>query len=236
LILERDRDAVVTVVASDHFVVDECRFAAHMAAIADYVRLDARPPIVLVGAVPDYSETEYGWIEPGSVLEGSPAGLGIRSVNRFCEKPSRQDAERCLRQGWLWNTMMIVGRAPDLVAACARTIPDVDSLLSSLISTPGTPASTRSFVELPRADFSRDVLQKAGPKLAVAPLPAVGWSDWGSPRRVVESLRGTASPPLWFRGYSESEAGTGPTETWAAAQEDDRRRALAPAGFSRDRN
>jgi hypothetical protein len=41
---------------------------------------------------------------------------------------------------------------------------------------------------VPQADFSSDVLQHAT-GLYVVPLERCGWSDWGTPERVLESLR-----------------------------------------------
>ena len=46
------------------------------------------------------------------------------------------------------------------------------------------------YARMPAADFSRDVLQHAD-GLEVVPLPECGWSDWGTPERVLASLRGT---------------------------------------------
>jgi hypothetical protein len=40
------------------------------------------------------------------------------------------------------------------------------------------------------ANLSRSVLSHAG-RLAVLPVAASGWSDWGSPQRVLASLAGT---------------------------------------------
>jgi len=41
---------------------------------------------------------------------------------------------------------------------------------------------------MPEADFSRQLLQQAS-GLTVVPLRECGWSDWGTPERVLESLR-----------------------------------------------
>jgi hypothetical protein len=46
------------------------------------------------------------------------------------------------------------------------------------------------YPDLPPADFSRSVLA-ATQDLAVATAPSCGWSDWGTPQRVFESLAGT---------------------------------------------
>ena len=48
----------------------------------------------------------------------------------------------------------------------------------------------RAYTEMTRASFSHDVLEHSR-DLAVLPVAGSGWSDWGSPRRVFESLTGT---------------------------------------------
>jgi len=50
---------------------------------------------------------------------------------------------------------------------------------------------------IPRADFSRAILEPCPPFLAVAPVPRLMWSDLGSPRRVFEILRVDRSLPAW---------------------------------------
>jgi len=42
---------------------------------------------------------------------------------------------------------------------------------------------------LPELDFSRDILQRSPELLRVMTVPACGWSDLGTPRRVVETVR-----------------------------------------------
>jgi hypothetical protein len=41
---------------------------------------------------------------------------------------------------------------------------------------------------LPELDFSRDVLEGSEALLRVQPVPACGWSDLGTPKRVSQAL------------------------------------------------
>ncbi len=93
----RDPEATVAVFPSDHFVLGESTFMEHVAGIAEWI--DRHPArICLLGAQPGGPETEYGWIEPGEVLDGEKTGL-IRQVRRFWEKPSEAMARACLNLG-----------------------------------------------------------------------------------------------------------------------------------------
>jgi hypothetical protein len=46
--------------------------------------------------------------------------------------------------------------------------------------------------------FSRAVLEFCPSGLVVSRLPMVSWSDWGTPERVVKSLRKAGLLPRWF--------------------------------------
>ena len=64
-IAQIDEDAIAAVFPSDHHYSDEPLFAAALESA--FVRAAEHPKsVVLLGARPDYPETEYGWIELGS--------------------------------------------------------------------------------------------------------------------------------------------------------------------------
>jgi hypothetical protein len=68
----------------------------------------------------------------------------------------------------------------------------------------------RASAALPRANFSRDVLEHVLPMLAVTTLTEVTWCDWGSPRRVVASLKLLGIRPAWLDQLTEPvETGSG---------------------------
>ena len=46
----------------------------------------------------------------------------------------------------------------------------------------------RGYAAAPTADFSRGILEKSPQSLAVSRLPHVGWSDLGTPQRVMLRL------------------------------------------------
>jgi len=85
-----DPEAVVVMFPSDHFILEETVFMAHVASVA--AGIGQEPGwIVLFGAQPTEPETEYGWIEPGEPLGETAAG-SLRRVRRFWEKPPAETA------------------------------------------------------------------------------------------------------------------------------------------------
>jgi mannose-1-phosphate guanylyltransferase len=185
----RDRSARVAVFPSDHYV---SRPKPLLESVASALAAAERTGVTLVGVQADRPETEYGWIVPGH--RASRSATAIRVVRRFVEKPDRALAEELLRQGALWNTLICVGRAGQFWAAALRHLPRVARLLDLYADRVGRPDEgaflERLYARMESANFSRDVLEKER-GLGVVPVQGSGWSDWGTPRRVLESLRGT---------------------------------------------
>ena len=132
---------------------------------------------------------------PGRRLAGGEHAVA-RAVRRFVEKPDHALAQRLRLRGAVWNTFMATGpveafwalaRAalPAQVAAFDRwaraaDAPDADARLAEL------------YAELAPTSWSVDVLTNApADHLAVVSMAGSGWSDWGSPHRVFESMAGT---------------------------------------------
>lgn len=181
-VMARDPSARVVILPSDHYVRDEAPFEQSIRLAAD----SCGDQIGLVGAVPDHAETQYGWI-----VTGRPVGR-TRAVNQFCEKPEAALAKRLLASGALWNTFIMAGMAQRFWALGSAHMPAAMTLFEvyrAAVGGSGEAAALEAIYELmPASDFSRDVLQKAAALRAV-PLAECGWSDWGTPERVLESLR-----------------------------------------------
>jgi len=178
-----DRDAGVLMFPSDHYVADERGFidAARSAAAASQ-RLGR---VVVVGTTPDAADPEYGWIVPGPAIEP-----GVDSVGQFVEKPDRAVAERLQRDGGLWNTFVFAAPVATLDFLARTHLPVHAARFEKWTS--GGESIREAFHDLPAADFSREVLQRAT-ELAVIAMADVGWNDWGTPARVFASLRGKPS-------------------------------------------
>jgi mannose-1-phosphate guanylyltransferase len=183
-ILARAPEARVVVVPPDHYVRDDAPLerSIHRALAA------ADEQVALIGAVPDHAETQYGWIVTGSAGAASPSMI----VHHFCEKPPEPLAERLLRSGALWNTFMMAGSVQEFWALATEHVPAAVSLFEgyrrAIDSVEEAQVLQAIYRDMPSADFSRDVLERAVALRAVA-LEECGWSDWGTPERVLESLR-----------------------------------------------
>ena len=198
-IARQDPSATVAVFPSDHFVSEPAMFMAHIVQIAAWV--DEHPDrLVLLGAHATGPEVEYGWIELGIPLD-STDDRRVWEVRRFWEKPSEEKARVCLEAGCLWNTFILVGKAATFLRAGREAVPEVDDRLTSAEPFLGTDeeawALHQAYTLMPKANFSRAVLEPCPPFLAVAAMPRVVWSDLGTPRRVFEIVGSVQDRPAW---------------------------------------
>jgi mannose-1-phosphate guanylyltransferase len=196
----RAPDTIVAVFPSDHFVQEEAAFMDQVSRAAAFVNTHPGR-IVLLAAPATAPETEYGWIEPGLAL-GHAGAAPVHAVRRFIEKPSPETARSCLEAGALWNTFVFVGKASTLVEVGRRRLPDLHVGLEEFVQAAKRGARPddlrRASLAFPRANFSRDVLQELTGMLAVTTLTGVTWCDWGSPRRVIESLEHLGLRAPWL--------------------------------------
>ncbi len=188
-------EALVAVFPSDHFILEEDRFMAHVAIAFRFVE-DDPSRIVLLGVKPDGPETEYGYILQEEE-QGIRATPGLRGVARFVEKPPPEQARDLVARGGLWNTLVMIFRAEtflELVRAISPSLGIAFDDIARAIGTAGESERVREiYRRMPPVNLSRDLLENlplAEPsRLAVLAVRGVQWSDWGSEARVLETLR-----------------------------------------------
>jgi mannose-1-phosphate guanylyltransferase len=184
-VIAADPEAKVVILPSDHFVRDEAPFKDTIRRARS--RAEASDSLVLIGAEPDFADPQYGWIVPRK-------DKAITYVDCFEEKPSESAAQRLLDKGALWNTFVLIASARQLWRLGSTHLPEQSQALEICVREHSV--QERDLVEeiyatMPAGDFSRDVLEHAH-GLEVVSLPECGWSDWGTPERVLASLRGTS--------------------------------------------
>lgn len=102
-VLEKDKDAVVIVLPSDHVIKDK---AAFQSAVKKAVSEAEKGFLVTFGIVPTEPNTGYGYIKTGNEENGSFA------LERFVEKPNLEKAKEYLADGnYSWNSGMFVFKA-----------------------------------------------------------------------------------------------------------------------------
>ncbi|HKQ12679.1 MAG TPA: sugar phosphate nucleotidyltransferase [Steroidobacteraceae bacterium] len=185
-IVHRDPEATLLVLPSDHYVRNEDVLAMSLRAAMLEVQQD-RSHVILLGITPDEPDPELGYI----VAEGADEA-GIRAVSEFVEKPNVSTARALIARGGVWNSFIFAANARALLRAfearCPDLVGEMRHIVSSMNSSMRRASLAQLYERLPALDFSRDILQRSPELLRVMTVPACGWSDLGTPKRVVETI------------------------------------------------
>ncbi len=194
-IMRADPDATVMIFPSDHYISSAPAFRACIRRAADLV--ERRPDkLVLLGAVPDAPEVDYGWIEPERPIPPTDE----RQVARFREKPDAREAAAMFESGCLWNTMVMAVKVRTLWDMGRATLPEMMEHFDALLPALGTPREAAALAETYRRlgsfNFSRDLVERLPGQVMVLPMTGVEWSDLGRPARIIELMErlGRACP------------------------------------------
>jgi mannose-1-phosphate guanylyltransferase len=165
-------DAVVAVLAADHYIADEDAFVRVLSRAYDFAT--ATDYLVAIGIQPTEPNTGYGYLQLGDEIEP-----GVNELRRFIEKPSRERAEEFLRAGgYAWNASMFVWRTSVFRRALENAAPEIASLADRIVSS-GDPAKRVEHYEaMPSISIDYALMEKA-PRVA-AIRGDFGWSDVGS--------------------------------------------------------
>jgi len=188
-IMSRDPSAHVVIFPSDHFVEPEATFVESIRAAMELSTL-IPDKLMLIGATPDRTESDYGYVLPGATI-ATYGGNRLSSVISFQEKPPAREISSIQKAGGLWSTFIIIGTVQaffDAAAICIPKILDVFNRYQPIIDSYQEKASREcQFHSIAPSDFSRDVLQYVPNHLTIYQLNNVHWSDWGRPERIVRS-------------------------------------------------
>lgn len=145
-------------------------------------------------------EAEYGWIQRGTRLNGSPTHP-VHAVSSFLEKPGAAQADAALQAGGLWNTLVLTATVESLWQAGCACFPEMMSRFDRMASAwdSETEQATLEAVyhEMLAYKFSFHLLQRLSDRVAVMELTGVLWSDWGKPERIAETIRRIGKIPAF---------------------------------------
>jgi len=192
---KRDPKAIVSVFPSDHFILEEERFMAHIDLALQAVASDPSRMVILATEAQD-AEVEYGYVLAGENNAGFDF-YGTRPVARFIEKPAKEVAGHLVLAGGLWNTMVMVFKVKTVLEMFARIQPVAFQRFMVILEAIGTPYEQNTVEQVYRnlepINFSKGFLEHVPrhyPRaIHVLPVLQVFWSDWGSRKRVIETKR-----------------------------------------------
>jgi mannose-1-phosphate guanylyltransferase len=194
-IMQRDRNATVVVLPSDHDVIDESALLAEFdRAVMDVHRSPEH--VVVLGMTPDEADGGYGWIVPGRGETGSTL-----PVVRFVEKPAPALARHLMKVGAAWSSFLLVSRVEALLGLFERSLPSLLQMFFFALMRASEKEARESLNEMyrciPTRDFSHEVLEPNARMLRLLRVPDIGWSDLGTPERLRRALwRRSLEQPL----------------------------------------
>ncbi|MCY6959266.1 mannose-1-phosphate guanylyltransferase [Clostridium brassicae] len=118
-LLKKDKDAVMLVLPSDHYIQNNKKF---IDTISQAIQIaERRRGLVTIGVNPTRPETGYGYIQIGDRVGGD---IPTYKVERFTEKPNLEVAKDFLVDGnYLWNSGMFVWRADVFLREMEKYLP-----------------------------------------------------------------------------------------------------------------
>lgn len=165
-IARRDPEAVVAIMTSDHLIEPVEGFRARLLDAFRAVEAD-RTRLAIFGVVPTSAASAYGYLGRGEPVAGAgvPADGSLVRVRQFVEKPPRDEAERLVAAGALWNSGMFVFHARTLVEAIARLVPAAADGLAraaeAIGRSDGAAALAEAYAALPKESFDRAIVEPA---------------------------------------------------------------------------
>ena len=178
LLLEKEPDALMFIMPSDHLVRKPEAFRI---AVANAVPVAQDGHMVTFGIQPTTPSTAYGYIKRGDAL---PKASDLFSVERFVEKPDAATAAKLLKAGGhYWNGGIFMCSVGLYLSELERNEPEIG---------PGCRAALRkgeddlfffrldaeTFAKVPAQSIDYGIMERTD-KAAVVPVN-MGWSDVGS--------------------------------------------------------
>jgi mannose-1-phosphate guanylyltransferase len=204
-LLQRDPSARVVLLPSDHHVLQESVLTSSLRDAVEQLewRFDET---LLLGIAPVEADPDLGYILPGETDR-----RGALTVARFIEKPPQALARELIRAGGLWNAFIVASTATALLDLFRARIPDIVEAMRAAVQRDlergsGAAAVTELYQRLPTIDFSRDIVAGQESKLRVLPVRPCGWSDLGTPKRVLDVLHRGRRPKAAFAGMPADPA------------------------------
>lgn len=134
-IQKENKDAVMIVAPSDHWIEDEEAFCLNVKTAFNYC--ESNDALMTLGITPTFPNTGYGYIEYNK--ERSLSVPKVKSVTQFREKPDYETAKSFISQGnFLWNAGIFIWSAKSVISGFKNNQPELFQLFESGYATYNT--------------------------------------------------------------------------------------------------
>ena len=175
--LQGQKDEVVIVLPVDFGVKDVDKFVQTINEAKELAKLGN---IVAIGVKPEYTEEGFGYIQAGDKVK-----KGFR-VNKFIEKPKREDVIEFLKQdNFYWNTGIYVAKMSVLQQAYKDLSPCVNETFEKEMFDENNKIKYEYYVHLPELSIDYALMEKSK-NMAFVELHTK-WNDYGSWQAIYNS-------------------------------------------------
>lgn len=164
LIVQENPDAIIIFTHADHYIPQAEKYLEFLQHAVDSAAQAQH--LVLLGLTPHYPATGYGYIAPAQ-HEIFPA-----AVEKFHEKPTVELATVYCKQGFLWNSGIVITQAAVFLETIASTDPTVLDAVYDYLE------GSASYDQVPSISVDHAVLERAD-NCVVLPADFV-WCDVGN--------------------------------------------------------
>lgn len=198
-------DSVLGIFPADHYIPNQTAF---MASIQKAQEIALQGSLCLIGIPPTAAETGFGYIETQFDVSSSSF-----FVKKFHEKPNLETAQNYIKQGFLWNSGMVIGQVKIIWSLLERHQPALVNTLKTLNADLSNLKSI--YQKLPNISFDYAILEHLqAPDLKIIPA-TFEWSDvgtWSSISELAPSQPGyhiDANNLKWLSTQNKVYAGIG---------------------------
>lgn len=179
----RDPDAVVVVLPSDHLIKDAKRFVK---LLRQGITICKKGYIVTLGIKTTRPETGYGYIKAKVKAKVKVKNKILRffKVDKFIEKPTLAKAKKFISdKGYFWNSGVFIFRANVILGEIKRFTPEVYKIIMSINSRCDF---NKLWHTLPSISIDYAIMEKTD-KTVVLPADC-GWTDLGNWQSLAEVI------------------------------------------------
>ncbi|MEI6580708.1 MAG: sugar phosphate nucleotidyltransferase [bacterium] len=188
-IYEKDKDAIIVTVCSDHLVAKEDDYVTKILTGIDVVK-NNRGHILCIGITPTSPNTGYGYIEKGKEFLKKDDHV-VYTAKRFVEKPNLELAKKYLVSGnFFWNAAYFIWEAKHLLDELKKQSPKMHGGIKKITKAKNKKdylkVLDKEFFKFENIAIDYLIMEKTKNLLV---LPAdIGWSDIGSWDVVVDMV------------------------------------------------
>ena len=178
-IQKENKDALMIVAPSDHWIEDEEKFNKNVEQAFEYC--SNNDALLTLGIQPTFPNTGYGYIEFDKTQE-----LAVKPVKQFKEKPDYNTAKEYLNQGnFLWNAGIFIWSVKSVIGAFKACEPKLFELFYNGIDAYNTDSEadfiTKNYAKAENISVDYAIMEKSK-NVHVVPAE-FDWNDlgtWGS--------------------------------------------------------